>query len=333
MMPVTSTPTETWPISLDDVLAARERISPYLTPTPFRRYPVLDGLVGRGTAVFVKHENFQPTGAFKVRNGLSFMTALPASDRRRGVIAATRGNHGLGLAYAGQLLGAPVTVCVPVGNNPEKNEAIRALGAELVEAGEDYDESVEVAGRLMQQRGLTLAHSTNDASIVAGAATMTLEVIEQEPELDALVYAVGGGSQAVGALTVARALRPSLAVYAVQAAGASAAHDSWHAGRAIPGTAARTFADGLATRGVYELTFPALRAGLAGFVTVTDAEIAEAVRLLMRGTHSLVEGAGAAGLAGLLALRERLAGLRVGIVISGGNIDAETLRRVLTREI
>jgi threonine dehydratase len=248
-------------------------------------------------------------------------------------VAATRGNHGLGVACAGALHGAPVTICVPRGNNPEKNEGMRGYGATLIEEGRDYDESVAVAERLVRERGLTLVHSTNDARVLAGAATLTLEMLREAPDLDALVVAVGGGSQAVGALTVARTLRPGLPVYGVQAAGAAAAHDSWHAGKPVPKDSADTFADGLATRSVYAMTFGALRQGLAGFVTVTDGQIAEAIRLLLRTTHNLAEGAGAAGLAGLLGLRNVLAGKRVGIIVSGGNIDRATLARVVNGEI
>lgn len=318
-----------WPVSLEDIRAARERISPHFSPSPMRRYPTLDAAVGHGIAVYVKHENFNPTNAFKVRNGLSFMSALPDEARRRGVAAATRGNHGLGLAYAGQIFGVATTVVVPLGNNPDKNAAMRAYGARLVEAGKDYDESVVVAEQIAREGGATMAHSTNNRDIVAGAGTMSLEIMEQVSDLDALVISVGGGSQAVGALTIARALKPSLVVYGVQAAKASAAHDEWHSGTHRVLTSADTFADGLATRMTYELTFPTLKAGLADFVTVTEEELAAAVRLLLETTHSLAEGAGAAGLAGLIKLRDTLGGKRVGIVLSGGNIDRATLRRVL----
>lgn len=321
------------PISIDDVRAARQRIAPLLPASPFRAYPELDALIGHDIRLHVKHENFNPTGSFKVRNGLSFMTALGTEARSRGVVAATRGNHGLGIAFAGRCFGVATTICVPLGNNPEKNAGMRALGARLVEEGRDYDESVLVAERIRREEGATLAHSTNDREVIAGAATMSLEMLEQEPALDMLVIGVGGGSQAVGALTVAHALHPSLEVIAVQAAGASAAHDAWHAGAPVVRERAETFADGLATRSVYDATFPALREGLAGFVTVTDAELAEALRILYRTTHTLVEGAGAAGLAGVRRLGERLAGKRVGIVLSGGNIDEATLRRVVNREI
>lgn len=324
---------ETWPVSIEEVSAARERIRPYLAPTAVRHYAALDEAVGSEIRVSVKHENHNPTNAFKVRNAFSAMTALPAAERARGVVAATRGNHGAGLAYAGQVLGVPVTVCVPRGNSPAKNAMMRGYGASLVEEGRDYDEAAAVAARLVEAKSLTLIHSTNNRDVIAGASTLALEFVEQEPSLDAIVLGVGGGSQAVGALVATRALKPSVRVFAVQAAGASAIHDAFHTGNLVARESADTFADGLATRGVYEMTFPALRAGLAGFVTATDAELAEAMRILLSTTHNLAEGAGAAGLAGLFALRDCLEGARVGIVISGGNVDMDVLTRVLRREI
>ena len=321
------------PISFDDVLDARRRIAPYLSPTPLYAYAELDETVGQGIRVFVKHENFNPTNSFKVRNGLSFMSDLTAEQRERGVVAATRGNHGLGVAFAGRVFDARVTICVPVGNNPEKNAGMRALGARLIEEGLDYDEAVAVADRIRRAEGATLAHSTNDTRVIAGAGTLSLEMLERQPTLDAIVMGIGGGSQAVGALAVASALKPGLSVYGVQAAGAAAGHDSWHTGQRVYYQTADTIADGLATRTAYEMTFMALRHGLTDFITVTDGEIAESVRLLLRITHSLVEPAGAAGLAGLRKLAPRLAGKSVGIVVSGANVDAGTLRRILNAEI
>jgi threonine dehydratase len=325
--------TRPWPISFDDVRRARERLRPYLDPTPLRRYEPLDAAVGGGVRVLVKHENHLPTNAFKARNGLAVMTALGAEERERGVVAATRGNHGLGLAHAGRLLGVPVTVCVPLGNNPEKNEALRGYGATLIEEGRDYDEAVQVADRLVRDRGMRLVHSTNDRQVLAGAATLSAEILEQAPDVDALVVAVGGGSQAVGALTATRALKPAVEVYGVQAERAAAIHDSWHAKRPIEKDSADTFADGLATRKAYPITLAPLIEGLAGFITVSEAQIAEAIRVLLRTTHNLAEGAGAAGLAGLMVLRERLAGRTAAVILSGSNIDAPTLRRVLNHEI
>jgi threonine dehydratase len=323
---------QAWPITFEAVVRARDRIRPYLSASPLRRYAVLDAQSG-GLEIWVKHENQNPTGSFKARNALSAMTALAPEQCARGVVAATRGNHGLGLAWAGTLLGVPVTLCVPVGNNPEKNEGMRGFGAEVVEKGRDYDEAVEVADELVRRRGLHLVHSTNDPDVIAGAGTITLEILEQNPSVTALVVGVGGGSQAVGALTVVRALRPDVAIYAVQAEGASAIHDSWHAGHSISHPSAVTFADGLATRNAYPVTFGALREGLAGFVLVSDSEIAAAVRLLLRATHNLAEGAGAAPLAGLRRLGAAVEGRPVAIVLSGGNLDAATLRRVVNEEI
>jgi threonine dehydratase len=324
-----------WPITWDDVVAARARLAPHLDPTPLRRYAALDREVG--CRVLVKHDNHLPTNAFKARNALSLITMLDDGERQRGVIAATRGNHGAGLAWAGEKLGVPVVIVVPLGNNPEKNAAIRGFGAELVEVGRDYDDAAAAAAELAASRGLVVAHSTNDRRIIAGAATITAEIIEQAEamgeHLDAMVVAVGGGSQAVGALVAARARAPEVAIYGVQARGAAAIHDAWHEGRPLTRDRADTFADGLATRATYELTFPALRAGLTGFVAVPDNEIADAIRLMIRTTHNLAEGAGAAGLAGLRALANTLAGKTVAIILSGANIDEATLARVMTRAL
>jgi threonine dehydratase len=328
---------EVWPITWDDVERARARIAPHLSPTPLRHYAALDDEIGGDVRVLVKHENHLPTNAFKARNALSLVAGLSADERRRGVIAATRGNHGAGLAWAGRLLGVPVVVCVPIGNNPEKNAAMRGFGAELIEEGRDYDEAAAVAQRIAEARGLVVAHSTNDARVIAGAATITAEIVDQAvaagERLDAMVVAVGGGSQAVGALVAVRARASEVRVYGVQAAGAAAIHDAWHAGAPRHYDRAATFADGLATRSTYDMTFPALREGLAGFVAVDEAALADAVRMLVRTTHNLAEGAGAAGLAGLRALRGSLAGKTVAVILSGSNIDEPTLRRVMSREL
>ena len=321
------------PISFDDVVHARERIAPHLAPTPLRGYPLLNAETG--LTLLVKHENHQPTGSFKVRNGLSFMTSLGTDERSRGVVAASTGNHGQGIAYGASLVGSSAVVCVPRGNNPEKNAAMRAWGATVVEEGRDYDESVMAMQRIARDEGRVVAHSTNDPRIIAGAGTMTMEILEQAGEqgIDAVVLAVGGGSQAVGALTVVKELAPDVEVFGVQAAGASAQHDAWHA--RAPGTTPRadTFAEGVATRSTYEMTFPALRDGLADFVTLTEGEIAEGIRLILSTTHNIVEGAGAMGVIGAMKLRDRLKVKRVAVAFCGGNLDSTVLRRILNREL
>lgn len=318
-----------FPITLSDVHAARDRIAPYLDRTPLRSYPELDAAVGAGIRLLVKHENHQPTNSFKVRNGLAALTALGLDDRRRGVVCASRGNHGQGVAYAGSLLGIPVTVVVPHGNNEDKNSAMRSFGARVLEKGANYDEAVTEADRLAHADGLAIVHSTNNPDSIAGAGTLALEVLEQEQSLDAMVIAVGGGSQAVGAMTVLRAQRPEVGVYAVQATGAPAVYKSWKSGRPVKPINPVTIADGVATATSYAMTLPALCAGLRDFATVDDDAIIAAARLLIRTTHNLVEPAGAVGLAGLKFFRERFVGKTVCIILSGSNVDADSLRRIV----
>ena len=314
------------PITYQDVLDARERLRPHLAPTAFRNYSQLDALVGHGIRVWVKHENHHPTQSFKIRNGLNSILALSSEERSRGVIGASTGNHGQGVAYAARLLGVQASICVPLGNNPEKNAAIRALGAELVETGDTYDDTVRDCQRLCAERELTLVHSTNNLHVIAGAGTMTLEILEQQPGLDALVIALGGGSQAVGALTVAAAVRPSLAIWAVGAEGAPAQYQSWQQGVPLTDQPIHTFAEGIATGSAYDTTFEALKDGLAGFVLASEEEMYQGIRDLLRITHNLPEGAGAAGLAGLHRLAETLSGRQVGIVMCGGNLSMAALK-------
>lgn len=320
------------PVSWNDVLAARLRLAPYLDASPVRHYPLLDELVGHGIRVLVKHENHLPVNTFKVRNGLSALTALPFDVAARGVAAASTGNHGQGVAYAGQKLGVPVTICVPVGNNPEKNAAIRALGATLVESGANYDECILACEAIATRNSYTIIHSTNNRDVLAGAATLSLELLEQAPDVSAMVIAVGGGSQVVGALVAAAANKPSLRVYGVQSEEAPGQHEAWRAGHLIPPIPSRTFAEGIATAGAYEMTFPVLRE-LSDFVLVPDAAIAQSVRDLWRVTHNLIEGSGAAGFAGLRKLAPTLAGQTVAVVLSGGNLSTEMAVRILSGAI
>jgi threonine dehydratase len=318
------------PITFDDILAARDRIAPYLTPTPLRNYPALDDVVGHGVRVWVKHENHQPTQSFKVRNALAAVTALPAEARAKGVIGASTGNHGQGLAYAGGLLATKVVVCVPQGNNPEKNASMRAMGAEVIERGATYDESAAYCAQLCAERDMTLVHSTSNRDVIAGAGTMTLEIVEQRPDLDALIIALGGGSQAVGALTVAAARKPALAVIAAGAAGAPAQYESWRSGKILSGLPVNTMAEGVATGSAYEMTFDTLRDGLADFQPVSEAEILQGIRDYIAITHNIAEGAGAVGLAGLKKLAPKLAGQHVAVILCGGNLSNDGLRKAVT---
>ncbi|MEP6779492.1 MAG: pyridoxal-phosphate dependent enzyme, partial [Gemmatimonadaceae bacterium] len=297
MNPIDSSAGSHGSITIDRILAARERIAPYLSASPTRNYPLLDQLVGHGIHVLVKHENHLPVNSFKVRNGLAAVTALPPDVAARGVIAASTGNHGQGVAYAARQLGIPVVIYVPANNNPEKNASIRALGAELVEVGASYDECIVHCRARAELEGFSIIHSTNNVDVIAGAGTLTLELVEQHPEVSAMVVAVGGGSQAVGAITVAAARKPSMRVFGVQSSEAPGQFELWRTGDFSTVIASRTFAEGIATAGGYEMTYKPLRSGLEDFLLVSDAEIAQAVRDLWMTTHSLVEGAGAAGFA------------------------------------
>lgn len=334
VLPMSAPPIRSSPYaSYADVVRAREALLPLIGASPTRHYPQLDDLVGHGIRVLVKHDNHLPVNTFKIRNAVTALLALDAAAASNGVAAASTGNHGQGVAWAGARLGIPVTVFVPEGNNPEKNATIKALGARLVEAGATYDECVAHCAETAARDGMVVVHSTNNAGVIAGAATLAAEFLEQAPELEALVLALGGGSQSTGAIIVRDAVKPSIEIFAAQSDQARAQHDAFHDGQPRTGEPAATFAEGIACGSTYEFTFDTLRRGLADFTLVRDADIAQAIRDLLRITHNLAEGAGATGLAGLRKLAPRLGGRNVGIVMCGGNLDAGTLKRVLAEEL
>ncbi|HUC27259.1 MAG TPA: threonine/serine dehydratase [Streptosporangiaceae bacterium] len=303
---------------LAEVLAARQRIAPYLRATALYRYPVLDAMTG--AQVWVKHENHQPVGAFKVRGGVNLVSQLPADERRQGVIAASTGNHGQSVAYAAQLFGARAVICVPEQANPVKVESMQALGAEVVFHGRDFDEAREYCEKQATEHGYRYIHSGNEPALIAGVATYTMEILEAQPDTEAIVVPVGGGSGAAGACVVAKAVRPSMEVIGVQSEAAPAAYRSWEAGRLVEDSNS-TFAEGLATRTAFELPQRILRDLMDDFVLVSEDALKTATRLMIEKTRNLVEPAGAAALAAVLADPQRFAGRKVAIVCSGGNIS------------
>jgi len=307
---------------LSDVLAARRRIAPYLRPTPLYRYPALDALTG--ARLWVKQENHQPIGAFKVRGGVNLISQLSANDRRRGVISASTGNHGQSVAYASNLFGVHAVICVPEQANPVKVESMRALGAEVIFHGSDFDEARVHCEKLAAERGYRYIHSANEPALIAGVATYTLEILEERPDTDVIVVPVGGGSGLAGASIVARAVRPSIEVVGVQSEAAPAAHRSWRARALVEDTTA-TIAEGLATRTAFELTQRILWDLVDDFMLVPESRLVEATRLMIEKTRNLVEPAGAASLAAVLHAPDRFAGRTVAIVCSGGNISPEQL--------
>ena len=316
-----------WKIpTLDDVHVARDIVGAHLQATPLREHPGLTELVG--TETLVKHENHLPTGAFKVRGGINLVSQLDRDERERGLIAASTGNHGQSVAYAGHLLDVRVTVCVPEQANPSKVHSMRALGAEIVEHGRDFDDAREHCEALAVAHGFRYVHSGNEPLLIAGVATHTLEILVEKPAIDAIVVPIGGGSGAAGACVVAKALRPGCAVIGVQAEAAPAAFRSWQA-RAVREDRMGTAAEGLATRVGFELPQRILWEHLDDFVLVSEDELRDATRLMIEHTRNLVEPAGAAPLAAALKLRERLAGKQVALICSGGNITIAQLRDLL----
>jgi len=313
-----------WPtITLADVLEARRRIAPHLRATPLYPYPGLDELLG--AEVWVKHENHQPVGAFKVRGGINLVSQLGEDERQRGLITASTGNHGQSVAYAARLFGVVARVCVPERANPVKLDAMRLLGAELIVHGTDFDAAREHAAQLAVEHGYRYVHSGDEPLLIAGVGTQTLEILEERPDVDAIIVPVGGGSGAAGACIVAKAVRLEIEVIAVQSDAAPAAFRSWQARALLDGDETATFAEGLATRVPFELPQKILWEHLDDFVLVSDDEIRSATRLLIEHTRNLVEPAGAASLAAAVKLRNRLHGKRVALVLSGGNISPAQL--------
>ena len=309
-----------------DVLAAQETIRPYLPPTPLLTYPALNALLA--AEVFIKREDVQPTSAFKVRGGINLVANLTAAERETGVVCASTGNHGQSIAHASRLFGVRCIVCVPEGANPVKVESIRSLEAEVIFHGAAYDDARLQAEELAAERGMRYVHASNERLIIAGVATMALEVLESVPDLDDYFIQFGGGSLAAGACIAIKALRPQTRVVAVQSAQAPAGYESWRAGE-LREAPMSTTAEGLATASGYELPQAILRERLDDFILVDDAEIEAAIAVYAESCHAIAEHAGAAALAGATKDRERLRGRKVAVVLSGANITLPRLREAL----
>ncbi len=309
------------------VFRARSRLRHHLTPTPLREYPGLSDLVG--TRVLVKHEHLNPTCAFKVRGGINLISQLSPEERRKGVITASSGNHGQSIAYASSLFGVSATIYLPANPNPDKARAIKQFGARLVCWGKDFDESREEAERVARKTGARYVHNADERLLIEGVGTVGLEVMEAEPEVDVLIIPVGGGTGVVGSGMVAKALKPEVKVYAVQAAGAPSMCLSYRVGRRRRGGEIRTFADGLATRVPFPKVFRRICRIVDDFFLVDDAEMREAVRLLLHHAHTVAEGAGAAPLAAALKLKRRLRGKTVALILTGANLPVAMLQQIL----
>jgi len=315
--------------TLRDVLDARNRIKPYLARTPLREYGALSEAVG--CEVYVKHENHQPTCAFKIRGGINLVSQVGPEERHRGVVTASTGNHGQSIALACRMFGVKATVCVPRNPNPDKVRAIRGYGAEIVEGGADFEEAKNNAERLAKERGARYVHSGNEPHLIAGVGTIGLEMVEDQPDLDVVIVPIGGGSGASGVSTVYKVMSPDTKVIGVQAEEAQSVYQSWRSGRMESTGRSKTFADGLATRSAFELPLEIMRRNLDSFALVSEEEMKAAIRLYVEKAHTIAEGAGAASLAAAVKMHDELKGKKVGVVLSGGNLTAEMLRDILKK--
>ncbi len=316
------------PPILQDVYAARPRVYASLKPTPLLKHALLDEALGLD--LYVKHENHNPTCAFKVRGGLNLVAQLSDEDRRRGVISASTGNHGQSIALAARLHGVRCRIVVPNGNNPDKNASMRAMGAEVLEHGGDFDEARERVERMVDEEGWRYVHSANEPHLLAGVGTYALEIFEALPDADVILVPIGGGSGACGCCIVRSGLERKTRVIGVQAARADAFARSWRGSERVTAESADTFAEGMATRVTFDLTFNLLEQELDDIVTLEEDELKDGVRMALALTHNLAEGAGGSTLAAAKTIRDTLRGQKVVCVMSGGNIDAETLRGILS---
>jgi threonine dehydratase len=310
---------------LEEMRRAHQLVLTALRPTPALNWPLLEQRLG--AEVVVKHENHLLTGAFKVRGGLTYVDALIKREPAiRGLISATRGNHGQSLAFAGRRASLKVTIVAPQGNSSEKNAAVRALGAELIEFGRDFQVAREEATRLAESRGLHMVPSFH-RDLALGVSTYALELLSERPDLDVLYVPIGQGSGICGCISARDALGLKTEIVGVQSTEAPAYALSFAAGHAVPTNSADTLADGMATRVPDQEPLEVIVKGAARITLVSDDEVAAAVRAYWTDTHNLAEGAGAAALAAAVNERSRLRGRKVGLVLSGGNIDLDLFRR------
>ncbi len=312
--------------TFNDILNARERIRPFLRETPLHSYPAMNQLLG--TEVYIKHENYQPVGAFKVRGGINLISQLPDDEKLRGVIAVSTGNHGQSIAYASRLFGVKARIVVPEGANPGKVAAIRGMGAEVIFHGKNFDEALLHCEEITQAEGSRYVHAGDEPHLIAGVGTYTLEILEEVPDIDIIFIPVGGGSGSAGACIAVRGLNANTKVIGVQSEASPAAYRSWQEGKPVeaPNT---TFAEGLATGSGFSLPQKILREHLSDFMLVSDEEIMQAMVWMIEHAHTLAEAAGAAPLAAAYKMKDKLKGKKIALICSGGNVSIDQLRKAL----
>ncbi len=312
--------------TIRDVYRARRTIAPYFQRTPLHYSIGLSEFLD--AEVYIKHEEYLPLGAFKSRGGINLLSNLSAEERQRGLITSSTGNHGQSIASAGREFGVRVVIGLPENANPVKVAAMRALGAELIFHGKNFDDAREYCERLAREEGYRYVHAVNEPELIAGVGTASLEIIEDLPEVDVMLLPLGGGSGVSGACIVAKAVDPSIQVVAVQSEAAPAAYLSWKQGELVEAPV-ETFAEGVATKLGYELPQRIMAELLDDFLLVSDDDIRRAIGLLVEKAHTLAEPAGATALAGAVRHAERLRGKKVSVTVTGANITADRLAEAL----
>lgn len=312
-------------LTIDDIKSARTNVYKHLKPTPLYHYTGLSELLG--TDIWIKHENHQPVGSFKVRGGVNLAASLTDEEKKRGLYTASSGNHGQSIAYASRAFGINATIAVPEDANPEKVALMKGMGAEVLFHGEDFDSAREWVEELSKKKNGIFVSPVDD-ELICGVGTYALEILEDLPDVDQIFVPVGAGSGVCGTCIVAKNNNSTIKVIGVQSSEAPTVQRSWKSGELLSGEM-NTTSEGIATRVAFENTQNIMKKYLDDFLLVSDESINEALKLLIRHTHNLVEGAGAAAFAGALSVKESLIGQKVVFVMSGGNISTERLKKVL----
>ena len=312
--------------TLSDIRSAHRRIEGFVTRTPLHRYRTLESLIN--AELYIKHENHQPLGAFKMRGGINHLLKMSSDQKKKGVVTASSGNHGQSIAYAAKLHNIKAVIIVPENANPGKVASMKALGADVRFYGKDFDESRSEVERLSKEEGYTYIHSANTPDLIEGVGTYTLEILDDLPNTDVIIVPVGAGSGICGTSIVAKSINPKIEVIGVQSDAAPAAYLSWKSGD-LQSTHNNTVAEGLGTGLGFSYTIEIMRDLIDDFILVTDDELESAVLLLLEHTHNLAEHAGAASLAGALKIKDRLLNKRVVLVMSGGNLSMQHLTKII----
>lgn len=316
--------TKDYPISIQEVFRAKENVYQFLKPTQLNYYKNLSNLIG--AEIYIKHENHNPGGSFKIRGGVNIMHHLKEKGVQ-GVITFSTGNHGISVATAANWYGIDAVVVVPKGNNQAKNQMIIDAGAELIEEGNNFEEAAKFVEKISKEKNLYYIHAANEPHLINGVGTVFLEIINDLPDVDVVILPLGAGSEVAAAVTVLKKINPNIEIIAVQAEASKAAYLSWE-NKNIEKTENKTFAGGFATGSAYRVPFEIYKNKLDDFVLLTESEIKKGISFALKYTHNLAEGAGSAPIMAAIQLKDKLKNKKVVLQMSGCNIDKEILKEV-----